>query len=436
MSVVVTVLVTAGIGMATPQWPTTIGLDVLRELPEAPTGRGIRVTQVEASWLGAWSVDHSHDSLSHLAPPVTLVDPSSVSGHATQVALYLAGSTEGIAPGISLAPTIEALGWLSTHLLREDQGYQDAPMIETSDVQLHPWVADRSALVPAELASKLTRLLDFTAWRDRLLVVASLRNERESSLPDLLVHAYNTITVGVTAGTHSSGETLRDTPGRLKPDLVVPVSHTSLAVPVVGGAAALLMQGARHNPLLAGGDHPMVIKALLLTTADRTPFPDWQRTDARPMDVHFGAGELRIDRAWNLLHSGRRDEAEPWSRLGGWDQMHVTPRKPATYRWSISSEAPPASFTFAATWWREIQDTDPGPAFAADVHLPDVTLRLFRADNDGIHLVQASQSPVDNLELLAVENLPAGDYHVELTTDSPVEVSIAWQWDQHMVEAL
>lgn len=408
-------------------WREDIGLRRLLDLlgPDAPEGHGIRVTQVEARDAGGFLADTAEPDLEGLS--VLSLSPNPVvSPHATEVARFLAGRVFGVAPGVEHLDAWESVDWLARGALREDAQFQGAPLPESSDIQIHSWVADRARSIPVEVAIKVTRLLDYSVWRDGFLAVTSTRNDPASPLPDLLTHSYNGISVGVASGRHSGGLTYWDLPGRTKPEVVVPVDHTSYAVPIVAGAAALLMEEARSRPELAGGDAALVIKALLLAGADRSTLPDWKRNPSRPLDAHWGAGLLRVDHAWEILDHGRFPSGPIQPMNDGWDQATLPDGQREVYRWATGDE-PLSEFSVALCWWREITDSDPGPAFVAEARVSNFNLRLFQRGEQGYRLVQASRSAVDNVELIHIRDLPPGEYMLEVSSDLGGPYALAWR---------
>src|SRR5690606_7704097 len=150
------------------------------------------------------------------------------------------------------------------------------------------------------------RRVDWIVQRDGVLVAAGLNNGCNTSVPRLISSAYNVVTVGLTNGNASRGATLIEGIGRVKPDLVAPLSATSWATPVVAASGALLLEacttsGALDN-LPADRQRParvLLVKALLMGGATKHEWPDWRKgfsspcTDGSvPLDYRYGAGEL------------------------------------------------------------------------------------------------------------------------------------------------
>src|SRR5262249_47679966 len=120
--------------------------------------------------------------------------------------------------------------------------------------------------------------------------------------------SYNGITVAA-ADASAPGPVVFDSSGsRAKPDISVGTGTPSEATALVSGSAALLLSEAKARKLALNA---LGTKALLMAGAVRPE--GWQRgspgpddDDDVPLDYSFGAGELRVDRSFDILVAGRK----------------------------------------------------------------------------------------------------------------------------------
>ena len=420
-------------------WQDDIGATRLfQTFADVPLSAGL-VTQVEAALSGAnfYLPDGNH-------PPFAGVEiinrgpGTGLRSHATAVGAYLYGSIEGLLPDTPTVHAYNASSWLEGNFLGFNGGAA-APQVEPARLQNHSWVATGDELSAASV-EEIGRRLDFAVQRDGFICVAGTNNGSSTTLPKLLVQAYNQITVGLRSGNHAAGFTAFDGVGRIKPDLVVPDFFTSYATPKVAGAAGLLHARATEQPhALSGADLPRLVKALLLAGATKEEFGAWAQTEERPLDLRFGAGELNLLLSYRILESGRATpNAEVFGPETGWAAGSVPGGGRRTYFFEIPAEAGPAPFSVALAWHRLVEDGSPGPMWSpAPLPLVDLDLALHRAEQDELDpaplpgdLVALSASPVDNVEHLYAPALAPGRY--ALVVDSPVDApatdyALAWR---------
>ena len=181
-----------------------------------------------------------------LSQNVTFIDGSnnscngpciSFSTHAYGQAQNLLGNTTSSAPAANVVTVSEADDYLN-NILNMSGGKNTMPDSQDFRVQSFSWIGtfddddeDREAL----------RRFDYSIDDNNILAAVGLNNVT-APLPILLSHSYNSIAVGRTDGTHSSGlTTLADYgTGRSKPELVVPQSTTSGATSSLSSAATFL----------------------------------------------------------------------------------------------------------------------------------------------------------------------------------------------------
>jgi hypothetical protein len=381
-----------------------------------PDGTGVSVSQVEVHEPSGYYLP---DPLDFEFMGKSFVNVSGtatgVSAHATAVGRLFYGTVDSIARGISQIASYHAPDWTGADLLR--QGTLLPPAIETNAVENHSWIVDSGAV------TDITRRLDFAIDRDGFTAVVGLNNSRATPIPLLLAHNYNAITVGRTDGDHSRGTTTFDAPGRTKPDLVVPVGFTSFAVPLVSGAAALLIQTATTNTALADARKPQCIKALLLAGATKNEFPGWNRTSDRPLDSVYGAGELNIYDSYHVLTSGQQaPSATGLVACSGWDFRSLMVGDRSTYHLAVPESNVLTRLSVVLSWHRTVSGWLPGVS-----SVPYLGLRLCKANGfvTGDQL-DASTGTLDNVQHIYQRHLPAGQYAIEVVASNAADCALAW----------
>src|SRR5204862_1564508 len=127
-----------------------------------------------------------------------------------------------------LIDTYEANNWAGSGLLLVNTNR--LPREETRPVENHSWIGTFGSEC---IDTDAIRRMDLVVERDGVLVAAGVKNGTASVVPHLMCSAYNVIAVGVSNGRSSYAPTRIDTEGRIKPDIVAPMSATSWATPVV-----------------------------------------------------------------------------------------------------------------------------------------------------------------------------------------------------------
>jgi hypothetical protein len=385
-----------------------------------PTGTGITATQVEAPQAGNHMPDKSHAEFAGKTLTNRSGPPTNASTHATGVGRRYYGNATSIAPSINTVDNYETGNWVGAGALRVGPPNLD-PLVETNDVQNHSWVGSSSEAVAAN------RAIDFVVRRDGVSVVVGLGNTA-TPLPDLLGQNYNGITVGRTNGIHSSGTTTLDGSGRTKPDIVAPASQSSFAVPIVSGAAAMLLETATTNPVLTNAVKPECIKAILLAGATKEKCYSWDRTHARPLDETYGAGRLNIYNSYFILAAGEQKAGGATNVADiGWDFGSVTATTTSRYFFAVDSSNVMTRLSAILTWNRIITDNDPGVLFDPIPITNNLSLRLYTASNYvPITCIDWSTSSVDNVEHVYQKGLYGGQYLLEVAGDSSADYALAW----------
>lgn len=422
------VTVSAGLPAARADYRDAIGYTELMQAlgPGTPTGAGISVTQVETlNEDGHYFPNPGDPELAGMVLTDVTGTSTGSSGHATIVGRHLYGSDTSTAPGITEADVYRADDWLLSDFLKTGSPFSGPPLTESRDIQNHSWISLSYAQ-----ATNATRRLDYAIRRDGFTAAVGLNNGSDAPVPHLLAHSYNAICVGLTSGEHSRGTTLFDEPGRVKPDLVVPLSATSWATPVVSAAAALLIETARGTPAWGPAEQPEAVKALLMAGATKDEFPQWERLPVRPLDEVFGAGELNLFNSYLMLTNGPQGEGESaLASPSGWATRTQEPGTASRYFFEVPAGHLATELSSMLVWNRHIVDGEPRPnRWDPLPELPDMTLTLRSAEGfvpGGV--VDQSTGAVDNVEHVVQHDLPPGRYVFEVETNLETEFALAWR---------
>lgn len=417
-------------------WSAAVGYDDLRLRlgGDLPVGASVEVTQVEAPSSGNYLPQFGTNPIvgagifagKSFIDATESADDFATSTHAENVGRYFYSrdpafsQTSGVATiRVYLSTDFSGAGFLTG-------GRGGAPRSDGSQVQNHSWIGDGS--------NDLVRRFDYAIARETAPFVAcvGLNNGGGSTVPGMLAASFNAISVGRTDGVHSIGGTPAgyDGPGRTKPEIVAPFTATSYATAAVSSSAALLLDVANADPLLAGARRPETIKAILLAGATKAEFPGWNRTATRPLDSRFGAGELNIDESHRILASGQQPHGGTAPvRATGWDHATGSPSEPRRYRFRVPEDAVAVDLSILLAWNRTITDSAPGPLFEPSPSLANLDLFLRRVDSTAGSdaLIDSSIGTGNNIEHLFVPVLPAGDYAIEVSADDAVDFALAWR---------
>lgn len=371
---------------------------------------------------------------------------SEPSSHATRTAQAIYGGT-GLAPGVEVVHCMTTGDFLAGGYLRADTlgpPLAEDPTPFPPRVFTHSWIGDP----PEKQAQNILRRVDYQIDRRGVVMCVGVNNGRQTPVPALLASAHNVVAVGSAGGRSSGGYTRVAGAGRCKPDLVAPGGQTSFTTPVVAGCAALLMQ--RGDRLVeaghAGANRPEVVKAALLGGATKNK--RWKPALDKPLDEFQGAGLLNIDRSLRILAGAPAAPGDRLKRLLGWARPVVGPGGEAVYHLSLPVESGPASFTLV--WNRRVDglllrakaknappDAEPVEFWAPRPSLADLDLRLVSLHDDQETVLAQSTSRVDNVELIHLPKLLAGDYRIEVVRDPQHETlqtdwaaALAWAIDK------
>ncbi len=405
-----------------------------------PLGVGVSATIVEgALQTGEYRVDTSDPQLTGK----TYVFPSGgntgASWHATTVGKYLFG-TDSLAPRIgatvdgSTIANYELNNWLSNGFLNL-QSSALLPNVETRKLVSHSWVYSFNSATDNSIIDRA----DYAVQRDATIATYALNNGSGSTIPALMASTYNGIVVGLASGDHSRGTTIYSGTGRQKPDIVVPTVYTSWATPSVSSAAALLVQVSSTNTGLANGQQPQAAKSLLMAgaTKEGPNLPatwSWSHTSTQPLDSIYGAGQLNIEKSYDILVAGEFGASgSALTASTGWDFGTASASTPQRYFFDIGPGEAGYDLTASLNWQRTMTatDTDPRPTFTSYVFsgtLANLDLRLYSASDFTLGtLLDESISTLDNTELIWARNLPAGRYALEVSSGTTgIDYGLAW----------
>jgi len=410
-----------------------------------PTGAGVVVAQIEA-FSGGYVPDPGHAEFAGKTFNLRS-GASSPSSHATTAGRHYFGLITGLSPGPVEIWCWEASHWMSNFL----KGTGTIPPLNVWPVKImsNSWISSSSS------NNKLLRKLDYGISDQGLVVTGGVNNGTGVLSSTMTCHMFNGMAVGRSDGSHRSGVTGFgiDGPGRMKPEIVAPGTATSWATPLVAGAASLLVETARTDPVLSTlpeAERPDLLKGILMCGAEKragwsngAPATGPERgLTLTPLDAVFGADEIDVNQSHWILTSGAQAPGSVHTGLSptghrGWAVVPIDEGQ--SRYWLIENLSTKPLLDATAVWNREVFGDFKGYL------MPDLSLRLWALDGQEnlVSLVGdgglgvfaggnvASESPVDNVELLHVEDLEPGTYVLELERVSDGsfvgwEVAVAW----------
>ena len=175
-----------------------------------------------------------------------------------------------------------------------------------------------------------------------------------------------------------------------------------------------------------------VLKALLLNGAVKPS--DWTHTATAPLDTRYGAGILNVYNSYTNLRAGEYGNSGTTS--GPVTSINTGPMVPANEGWDFatittlpllsgtyvaqsnhylfdltSATAPEFTLTSTLTWWRQVGQTA----------INNLDLYLFDATTGT--QIALSDSTVDNVQQLFVQDLSPGEYDLVVHKDGGASVS-------------
>lgn len=398
-----------------------------------PTGTGVEVGQVEADEGGNYGPDTDHADF--VGKTFNFMSGSTgVSNHATNIGRREYGSGGlGLAPGIETIFVYSASGWVQSHYLKVGTGSN--PASPPSDLRLfnNSWIG---SFGNNATDSEALRRADWSVDNSNVMVLNGVANSGDHY--PLMSFGFNTVSVGMANGTHASGVIPNgyDSSGTQLPLIVAVQNTTSAATGVVSAATALIIETAETHPNTSGNFYAGLsetTKAVLLaggkhepewTNNPETSGPNRGRT-SQPVDDVLGVGTVNVDRSWQVMAGGQY--ASSTSTIGlipaphaGWDTTTLSNKQSKYLLFSVPMVAEQVSIV--CTWHQRVNSGFGSYAVA------DLDLRLWGVDgstlvdltgDSGLDVFSGgnvvSESPVDNVEHLYIQNLVSGEYVLEIS---------------------
>lgn len=392
-------------------------------------GTGVTLAQIEAPTANGGYIANPNDSqLSNSVFVDATGTNTGSTGHGTRVGHRLYGSLS-IASGLGQAANPISAFEAGDFLLNQTNAGSGDPEPFDFDVSNHSYILyqSQSTLSDAQ-ATNLLQRLDFMVEENESTMCVGVNNGSANAVPEFLGFMYNSISVGISSGNHSSGTTTIYGAGRTKPDIVAPENFTSYSTPLVCASAAILHEAG------AGTDatRTETIRALLLSGATKDEFATWDRTTTRPLDEEFGAGELNIHNSYLSLQGGEFDGSTgaPSASVGlnGWDyETEIVAGDDLFYQFDVAQGTRLDQLSIVLCWNMEIIDQSIF-GFSPSENLGDLNLDFY--DSTGAFLgtlADESKSTVDNVEHVYLQDLPAGTYHLKVSSDTNRDFGLAWR---------
>jgi hypothetical protein len=196
-------------------------------------------------------------------------------------------------------------------------------------------------------------------------------------------------------------------------------------MPLVAGAATLIADRAQETPSLGNADDPRVVRSLIMTGAEK--LAGWANSSTQPVDLKQGAGELRVNRMYDVLMAGEKTVGLA-SDLRGWDlgagaagvQYYFVDNTMAsagnlmvTLTWNRVTGDPSDPTGLARTGGANFTTLNATTVLAASA-LADLSLQVLTTDGVSTPLTSlaVSDSAVDNVEHIYLQNLAPGRYAI------------------------
>ncbi len=410
--------------LATAQYRAEIGYDaLLAERGEAlEAGSGVEVAIAEAFVQNRYLPNFDDPEFSGKSLVDASNGPQGTSGHANNVTRRFVGNTSSISAGVTQVTLYQANDWIDRVL-----GFTSGadPQLPTYQIQNNSWIGNNYE--NSEAIDILNRI-DYVVDKSDVLMLGGTSNN-DNGVPDVMGNGYNAMIVGRTGGNHGSGLTTINGAGRVKPDIVAPTNSSSLATPTVASAAAILYEAGQGT----AATRSETMRAILMAGATKAEFPDWDRTTTRPLDEVFGAGELNIYNSYQILQGGPAAPqiTDPTFAVGlsGWSYVEeITAADTLFFEFEVDSGFVLDELSISLNWNLQVNDLNPDIAiFDPATSLANLDMQFFDSSDSFLGtLVDASLSPVDNVEYLYLRDLAAGVYTLQISGDGVTDFGLAW----------
>jgi hypothetical protein len=207
--------------------------------------------------------------------------------------------------------------------------------------------------------------------------------------------------------------------------------------------AVLQQQAAALTPPSVATDaqHSLVIRAVLLAGASKRPFttPEgvltWNRTNTRPLDPHFGTGEVNLRRSHQILGGG--EFTPSGSQVAGSTGWHYEPALPPggerIYFFVVPAGGVAREVSVVLVWNRHVNLASgvwnaPTPSLTnLDLRLHD-SAGLVPGAERAVSLSGAAGSVSHPLEHVFVRELPEGQYALHVSSAGPATTDFGLAW--------
>jgi len=381
-------------------------------------GTGVTSAQVEASSGDAYASSPANPAFQSTVFADGTGTNVGSTGHATTVGIRMYGSgsiASGLGRTDNPVTSFSAVDFLVTQS-NVNSGSDPEPF--NFDVANHSYILNQPVGLSDAQATNLLQRLDFMADEGESTMCVGVNNGSGNILPEFLAYMHNAISVGVTDGGHSSGTTQ---------------TATSFATPLVTSSAAILHEAGSGTD----ATRTETIRALLLSgaTKDEADFEgEWDRTTTRPLDEIYGAGELNIFNSYMSLKGGEFNGStvDPVNAVGlnGWDyESQISSGNALFYEFEVAQGTQLDELSIVLCWNMEIIDQSPfGFLFSPVENLGNLSLDFYDSSGSFLgSLLDESKSPVDNVEHIYLKDLPAGTYHLRVSSDTNRDFGLAWR---------
>jgi len=407
-----------------------------------PEGESVTVGQVEvreATGSMGYLPDLTDPEFADLSYEI-MDGPSVTSGHATIVSGLLFSRHYSLSPVVKKAKfylsdaktgflqSESTLNWLSP----------SGPASLGVQVLNNSWITDP---LDIRVSTQLNRRYDWLAEAHDIVIVAGVPNNISEPLPPLVSCIYNGIVVGVSSGNCAHGPVLFQesdgvTAGRCKPDIVAPMPVSSSATPIIASVATVLLDDvtirkAAGDTRFENAQKPIVIKSIIQTGANK--LAGWAKGDPAdptddetyPLDFRQGAGQVDIDHSEFILSLGKQSPGlVSWS---GWTyEATIQPLDSRLYYFALN-DTKGKRLSATLNWHRKIRST--GEPYTIDLAtLAHLQFEIYSFDGTNFTLLQASRSPVDNLQHLYLPELDPAIYVLRVINvgDVPTDFALSW----------
>ncbi|MDP7008178.1 MAG: dockerin type I repeat-containing protein [Phycisphaerales bacterium] len=398
-----------------------------------PTGAGIEVAQVEATQTNGYAPDVDHAEFA--GKTFTFVSGTSgVSNHATNVGKRMYGTgNSGIAPGTDTIYLYAAIGWAQADFLKVGTGSNPSSPPGNVAIFNNSWIGSFGS---TPLDTETLCRADWSVDTSNAMMLCGVANT--GAHQPLLSFGFNGVSVGTTDGSHLGGQVPSGyaSSGMQIPLIVAEQGTTSNATGVVSGITAMIVETAETHPntsgdyfatmsettkavLLAGGNHEAD-----WTNNPETTGPDRGRTD-QPIDAMVGVGTANIDRSWQVMAGGKHNSSTSTGGLtpapyAGWETSTITNNQSRYILFDVNTPADEVSIVLT---WHQTPRND----FSSYIEV-DLDLQLWKFEGGSLVSLTGdaglgvfsegnvvSESLVDTVEHLYIQDLAIGEYVLEVT---------------------